>query len=141
MSDLHVIPDAEMLLGNFLRAQAELSGVHVFNNLPAGDKYHLLPIVRIYRWAGMPVVGEPFWADAALMQMDVWAQTQSTCYNTAAIVRALMDARLIGARPEGVVSRVEFGLFRYLPDPTFTSPDRKTAIARYRFDVTITVHP
>jgi hypothetical protein len=141
MTDLHIIPDAEKLLGDFLRAQSELAGLHVYSNLPSGDKYRLLPICRIYRWAGMPVVGEPLWADAALMQMDVWDQRQSTCYNWAAQVRACMSARLVGAQPLGTVSRVEFGLFRYLPDAAFTAPDRKTAIARYRFDVTITVHP
>jgi hypothetical protein len=141
MSDLHVIPDAEELLSVFLKAQPEMAGVAVFRNLPAGDKYHLLPIVRIYRWAGIPVVGEPLWADAALLQIDVWAGSQSAAFSTASTVRALATARLIGVHPQGVVSRVEFGLFRYLADPTFTAPDRRTAIARYRFDTTITVHP
>jgi hypothetical protein len=129
---LVVLPDAERVVVDFLRAQPELGDTaeRVYTALPAEPTW---PAVRVVRWGGWPVISRPLVLDQALCQVDVWGGTKAQASELARVMRALLAERL-AALPE--VSGVSFLMLIDNPDDTY-SPARP----HWRFDVSVMLRP
>lgn len=141
MSELDVIlpPNMEALVSAFLRDQdeiADLIGDHVYTALPkpkAGAD--LYPLIRVTLLIDEPT-GSPLWAIGYDMQIEAFGGSKDDAWRLAATARALLDQRLTGIHPEGVVNGVTNGGMVNLPDDSF-SP----AKPRYLFTSTVHAHP
>lgn len=129
------LPDVERLVANFLREDARMSalvGDRVYTVFPAQAGND--PLLILQRIGGEPPRSIPLVVDAAQLQLDAYGGPKAAAHELAALTRAVLYELEGATRPEGVVSAVRFGAFRWLPDETFTSPR-----PRYVFDVTLTV--
>jgi len=132
---LDLLPDAERLTANFLRANARIAalvGDRVYTVFPA--KAGAAPLLLLQRVGGEPPLSIPLVVDAAQLQMDAYGGPKQAAWELAATARAVLTELEGAARPEGVVSAVRFGALRWVPDETYTTPR-----PRYVFDVTLTV--
>lgn len=134
---VELLPDVEALVSAWLRADVDVTGLigqRVYTDLPARDK--TWPLVRLTRAGGAPTMSRPLYADRAVIQMDVWGGAKATARDIAETIRQrLCSDDFRGTHPEGVVTAVEVGQFRWLPDTTFDPPK-----PRYIFDLTVSVH-
>jgi hypothetical protein len=144
-----LIPDAEQLVSNYLRATAEvydLVGVdgdgnkRIYTVIPNDPTF---PLVKVVRIGGGPTTSRPLYHDRALLQIDAYGGNKKFAHTLSAMVlAALADAAFVGVHetddePLGVVSGVEFGAVqRWHPDP-----DYSPAKPRYLSDLAVHTHP
>jgi hypothetical protein len=134
-SQLSVLPDAVRLVSSFLRAQPEiraLVGDRVYSKLPPNVEF---PAVRLVQWTERPLIDEPLWLVTPGAQVDCWAGTKYLASTVARTTRAVLSARLVAANRD-TISGVRFGTLADAPDP-----DYEPALARFRFDLFVTIHP
>lgn len=128
--------DAERLVSAYLRAQPTINDIvaeRVYTDPPANL---LFPLVRIQQIGGAPIT-VPLWLDEALLQIDCYGGPKALARHLLDEVRDLMGSRsFITAHEMGVVTGVDFGDVRYLPDDTFDP-----AKPRWIFDVSVFTHP
>jgi hypothetical protein len=132
---LYVLPDAERIVADFLRAQPELAMLdgRIYTVLPAAPSW---PAVRVVRWGGQVIINRPLWLETAMCQVDVWGGGgKFEASLIARTMRALLAARLVAAEPQ-VVSAVAMGSLADDPDVTY-----QPARPRFRFDTYVTIHP
>lgn len=127
---LRVLPDAELLVVNYLRDIDELANlyVNVWTTLPPAPA---LPAVRVLRVAGAPAIRQHL--DVARLQVDTWADTKEQAHTVARLVQAALHD-MPGAHDEGVVTAVDDGVFRW-------APDDETGWAGYQADYLVYLHP
>lgn len=129
---LRLLPDAELLVVNRLRATAEVTalvGTRVYTQIPATPTY---PLIRVTRIGGVPAIRQHL--DVARIQIDAWGATQYQARTVAATAQAAIHAAT-GTHATGVVSNVEDDLgLTWSPDPDTDQP-------RYVFAVAISIHP
>jgi hypothetical protein len=129
---LRLLPDAELLTVNALRANADLTalvGARVYTAIPAEPTF---PLVRVTRIGGIPAISRHL--DIARIQVDVWGTTKFQARTVAATAQAAIHAA-IGARAEGVLTGVDDDLgLSWQPDPETDQP-------RYVFGVALYLHP
>lgn len=139
---LRLLPDAELLAVNALRADGDLDVLvdgRVYTAIPANATF---PLIRVIRIGGVPVIRQHL--DVARLQVDAWAgrlddpATAATAKGTARRVAAAAQAALhaaIGSHAEGVVTGVEDDLgLSWQPDPEENR-------ARYLFGLAMYLHP
>lgn len=157
MTDLVLLPDAELLVVSFFLDQPEITdfftaGVNgagsqiddpptdrVYTDIPKlkdGTPNPVFPLVRVSRFGGAPVRSRPAWLDQAAMQIEAYGGGRKTARQLAETCRALLDLRLPGVHAEGVVTNVRTQSFAYHPDDTY-----KPAKPKFDFVAVITAHP
>ena len=127
---LRVLPDAEMLVVNYLRSIEELANLYVdiWTRIPETPA---LPLVRVLRVSGTPAVRQHL--DVARLQVDTWADTKEDAHTVARLVQAALHD-MPGSHDEGVVTGVDDGVFRW-------APDDETGWAGYQADYLVYLHP
>jgi hypothetical protein len=134
MSDLIMLPDAERVLVDFLRAQPELIELidaRIFTALPGEPTW---PSVRVVRWGGWAAIYDPLVLDEAWCQVDTWADRKALASDVARLMRAVISARV--KRECDVVSGFRFGMMIDSPDTTFVP-----AKPHIRFDMSLMLRP
>lgn len=130
---LRVLPDAELLVSDWLRAHSDLDpilGNKIFTALPAGVSY---PCLVIRRLGGVPVVRQHL--DRARIQCDIWGRTKYEARTAAAAVQAALHEMPAATHALGVVTGVEDDLgLTWSEDPASNRP-------RYTFGVLVYLHP
>ena len=95
---LFVLPDAERIVTDFLRAQPELGDMldgRIYTVLPANPSW---PAARVVRWGGQAIINRPLWLETAMCQVDVWGGGgKFEASLIARTMRALLAARLVAA--------------------------------------------
>lgn len=130
-----MIPDAEALVSQYLRDQDSIEALvdeRVYTALPKSPEWPLLMVRRV---SGAPVTSRPLHLDAAVLQLDAYAETKKQAQTLVETARSEL-AELEGTHDLGVVSGVLFGPMSWLPDGDYTP-----AKPRYVADVTVFVHP
>lgn len=130
---LRVLPDAELLVVNYLRTIDELTNlyVEVCTRIPETPA---LPVVRVLRVGGTPTVRRHL--DVARVQVDTYAdgeEAKEIAHTVARLVQAALQ-EMPGSHDEGVVTGVDDGVFRW-------APDDDTGWAGYQADFLIYLHP
>jgi hypothetical protein len=131
MPTLELLPDAEQLVSEFLRAHPRITaliGDRVYTVLPA--KAGKTPLLLVQRVGGEPPFSQPLVLDIAQLQMDAYGGAKKAANGLAATARAVLTE--LEAHPE--VASVRFHSFRWVPDETFSPPR-----PRYVFDVDVAV--
>ena len=137
MPALVILPDAEVLVTQFLRQTVEVQarlGDNVFTVLPAG--FDGWPACRVVRIGGTT---DPLAVlDRPIMQVDVWGGPKLTAQEAAATIRAALSQRLPWTHgTAGTLGGViRMGTLRDVPDTSF-DPARP----RYIFDVQLVTRP
>lgn len=129
---LRLLPDAELLVVQALRATAEVAalvGTRVYTALPPDPTY---PVVRVTRIGGIPAIRQHL--DVARIQVDAWGTTKKQAFTVATTVQAALHA-MVGPHAGGVVTAVEDDL------GLTWSPDPETDRDRYVFGVAVYTHP
>jgi hypothetical protein len=132
---IYLTPNVEALVSAFLREQAEVTalvGDRVYTSLPKNVEW---PAVRVVVIDELPT-GSPLWLVGAIVQVDAWGGSKADAWRIANTCRAVMDRRLAGAHPEGVVSGVTPGGLIDQPDEDF-----EPAKPRWLFTSTVHAHP
>jgi hypothetical protein len=111
-AELLVLPDAEVDLVAFLKAQPELAELTgriytVFPSQAGGD-----PLLVVRRYGGEPIVRHPLVYEGALLQVEVYGGSKYDVARLGALVRALLDFR----------SPADVAAYRFIPDETFNPP-------------------
>ena len=133
--ELALLTDAERLVSGFLRRNARMAALvqdRVFTVFPA--KAGSAPMLLVQRVGGEPPLSQPLVVDAAQLQLDAYGGPKALAHELAATARAVLTELEGTAQPEGICAGIRFGVFRWLPDETYTPPR-----PRYVFDVTATV--
>lgn len=129
---LRLLPDAELLAVNALRANADLAalvGTRVYTAVPADPSF---PLVRVSRIGGIPTI--PQHLDVARLQVDAWGTTKHQARTVAATAQAALHAAT-GTHAQGVLTGVDDDLgLSWQPDPETDQP-------RYVFGVALYIHP
>ena len=137
-----MLPDVEQIVSLYLRSVTEVTdlvGQRVYTQLPNSPTF---PLVKLTRFGGAPVFNRPLHLDRALLQFDAYGGNKRESQQLAEMVRAaLADPDFVGLReldgdPIGVVTGVDFGDLRWLPDSSYTP-----AKPRYVFDIAVFTHP
>lgn len=129
---LRLLPDAELLVVNWLRARTEITALvstRVYTQIPAGPSF---PLIRITRIGGIPEIRQHL--DVARIQVDAWGTSQYQARTVAATAQAALHAA-VGLHATGVVSNVDDDL------GLTWSPDSETNQPRYVFGVALYIHP
>lgn len=130
--------DIEALLATFLRGQSDITDVtedRVYTDLPHERKY---PLILITRTGGGYIYAHHL--DAAEVNLDVYGGTHKLAQSLAGTCMSIMAAGLVGAHPEGVVTRIQANGIAYNPEPDSTDLQGH-ARPRYTVSATVTVHP
>lgn len=131
-----LLPDIEVLVTSFLRAQIEVTSIvnaRVYTEVPANPTF---PLVRVRRLGGFPALNRPLYVDRPLVQIEGYAATKGAARLLTETCRAVLAERAEGTHATGVVAGVTFGALLWLPDDDFTPPK-----PRYICDATLTVRP
>lgn len=134
---VQLLPNAEALLVDFLRDQAEVTALcsqRIYTVLP--NEHDTWPAVRVTRLGGRTITHVPLWLDAPFLQVDVWGGPKATAFTLTETIRAVIAERLAGVHDHGVVTKAEFGGVAFLPDQTW-----EPARPRYSLDLTLYTHP
>lgn len=132
---LRLLPDAELVVTTFLRAQtdvAALVGTRVTTALPPQPTW---PAVTVNRIGGVPTL--PGYLDLATLRLECWGTTKQQAETVARTVEAAM-LTLPGVHATATVTdaRQEGEGLRWDPDTTF-EPDRP----RYVMTYDVYLHP
>lgn len=128
--------DVERLVSGWLRAQPEVTELvagRVYTELPARAEY---PLLRLTQIGGQPLYSRPLWIDESLLQFDAYGGPKAMARQLMDTVRGLLDAGIVGTHDAGVITDVQWGLARYLPDDSF-DPSQP----RWVFEGTFISHP
>lgn len=129
--------NVEALISTWLAGQAEITALvedRVYTAIPGDPDW---PLLRIHRVGGAPPFTRPLWVDRARIQFDAYGGTKAQARTLADTTRALLSERILGTHDDhGVVTAVNLGTLRYLPDDDF-DPARP----RYVGDAVVTTHP
>jgi hypothetical protein len=137
-----VLPDAEQLVSRYLQTQGEMTDListRTYTEIPSEPDWPLLVVRRI---GGAPVGNRPLYHDRALLQLDAYGGPKKLALTIAETARAILaddvftGVHEVDGDPIGIVSGVEFGALRWLPDGDYTP-----AKPRYSFDVGVHTHP
>lgn len=132
---LELLPDAEQLVGTFLREHARVSAIvadRVYSVFPAQAGPNPLLLVQL---VGSDVpFSQPLVIEHAQLQFSAYGGPKKTAHDLMATVRAVLTELEGTVRPEGVVAGIRFGSVQWLPDEAFTPPR-----PRYVFDTTCTM--
>jgi hypothetical protein len=131
----YVIPDAERVVVEFLRAQSELDAEldgRIYTVMPTAPTF---PAVRVTRWGGWAVINNPLWLDECWCQVDTWGGSKAQASWVARLMRQLLAARLV-ASSAGIVTARRFGMMHDAPDTTYTP-----AKPHFRFDLSVLLRP
>lgn len=132
---LLVLPDAERVLVDFLRAQPELREAlddRVYTELPARPAW---PAVRVVRWGGWAAISEPLVLDEAWCQVDTWGERKAQVSDVVMLMRAVISDRL-KRQAADVCSGFRLGMLIDNPDATFVP-----ARPHFRFDMSLMLRP
>jgi Protein of unknown function (DUF3168) len=133
---LTLLPNAEALVSEFLRDQAEVVALvsdRVYTALPFGVEF---PAVRVVQYDTEFGTHQPLWVAAPLLQIDCWGGTKAQAWTLAATCMAALSERIEGGHTHGVVSGVRFSSWTDMPDT-----DYEPARPRFFFTAQLTVHP
>jgi hypothetical protein len=133
--DLNLLPDAERVVANFLRAQPRMQALvadRIYTAFPAQAGPG--PLLLVQRIGGEPPLSMPLVVDGAVLQLDAYGGPKATAYALAATARACLCQLEGQVMPEGAVGAVRFGALRWFPDDTYDQPR-----PRYLVEVTVTV--
>jgi hypothetical protein len=137
-----VLPDAEQLVSRYLQDQTDLIALIAARTYTEIPKEPTFPLLTVHRIGGAPVGNRPLYHDRALLQCDAYGGPKKLALTIAETARALLAGddftgiHEVDGDPIGIVSAVEFGAFRWLPDADYTP-----ARPRYSFDFAIHSHP
>lgn len=124
-----LLPDAEKLLGGFLREHADLVPLHggrVSTSL--GKDF---PAIRLTRISGLPL--HP-WEDSPVVQVECWAETRGAANDLARHTLAALGD-IIGAYPQGRVGGHE------IAGAIIPFQDDQTLRHKFQFDVRLLTYP
>ncbi len=129
--------DVELVVVTYLRRNGSrleaLVDDRVYTTVPKAATF---PLLRVVRFAGGPVRSVPLHLEAAVLQLDAYGGSKADARRLLDTARAeLADAHL-ATHTGAVVTGVDFGAVRYLPDGDYDPPR-----PRYSGDVTVYVHP
>lgn len=139
MSDeLRPPPNMEALISAFLRDQPEIVDDvddRVYTAIPKPSAPTVYPCVRVTQLLDQPN-GAPLWAVAFMIQIEAFGGSKSDAWRIASNCRAVIDGRLFGQYPLGVVNGSIPGSLLDLPDEDF-----EPAKPRWLFTSTIYGRP
>jgi hypothetical protein len=132
------IPDAEALAIHGLLTMPEVTdsalGERIYSVVP---KQRTFPLARVSRIGGDPMWnGDPYWAEQAACQVDVWADGGTVEARGLAELLRAASTRLPGVWPTGVISSVKVSGLVNSADSTYDPPK-----PRYRYTLQLVVHP
>jgi hypothetical protein len=136
--DVQIPVDAERLLVDWLRdieAVAEIFDDRIYTEVPRDPALQEFPLARVQRIGGAPT-SRLARLDNPLMQIDVWGGPKATALLGIETIRAWATRTLVGTHEGGVVTGVQAGSLRWLPDESF-APARP----RYSADLLLWLHP
>lgn len=145
MATLELLPDTERVISAFLRADddvAELAGERVYTAMP-GQSSKDDTLVLLRRVGGEPPFTQPLIFERCELQVDVYGGPKAAAHTLARTVqralaglRGVLTEEVIDVGPVivAVVSGVQLGAFRYVPDEVWQPPR-----PRYVFDATVYV--
>lgn len=136
MTALVTLPNAEALVSAFLRAQPEivaLVGDRVYTAIPAETVY---PLIRVTQYDDSKITSRVLWLVRFSIQIEAWGGSKGQAFNACATAQAALDQRGSGAHAQGVVTGVQFGSMRDLPDTAFSPAKPRFLTTAYLF-----VHP
>lgn len=116
--------DTEAAIAWVLRAGVDAP---VYGELPPDPPF---PCVRVLRVAGAPVNTRPLYLDAAMVQVDIFAESKGLARSIADSARVLLARVNNTETPFGWLTGCNLGSCQYLTEDAFT-PTK----ARYRFDL------
>ena len=128
-------PNIEALVSAFLRDQPEMIDLvddRGYTSIPKDAHY---PLFRVSQLGDAPT-GSPLHAIAFEVQVEAFGGSKSDAWRIAETARMLIDRRIVGVHPEGVVNGSTPGSLLDLPDETF-----QPAKPRYLFTSTIHARP
>lgn len=133
MTELVVLPDAELVTTTFLRAQTEITAT-VVTELP-GDKPDY--IIRVHQFNTLRQGGNARRIATAVLQIESYGGAKSTAKTVLETCFGLMIGRMPGVHDDGVVTGVSqaYGI-RDEPDITFTP-----ARPRWLGIIEVSLHP
>lgn len=130
---LILLVDAERLVGDYLRAHADIVGLvddRVYTQVPPNAQK---PFIRLQRIGGRTEAWRHL--ERARIQIEAWADSEVPAWELAATVQAVIKDAEVTTHDLGVVTFVGEALgLRNLPDPETLTP-------RYLFDALIYIHP
>lgn len=136
-----LIPDAEQIVSRWLQAQAAMIVQVAARTYTIVPDEPLFPLFLVRRIGGQPLGNRPLYHDRALLQGEAYGDRKKQAQEVAETARYLLSLDAftglheVDGDPVGVVAGVEFGAFRWLPDPDYTP-----AKARYSFDFAVHTH-
>ena len=130
---LPVLPDAELLITQFLHQQQDVIDAieqRVYTEVPSRATY---PLGKVHRIGGIPTIRQHF--DHPRIQVEAWADTKREAHDVGRILQAALHAMPESVHALGVVTGVDddLGLI-WLPDPVSKKP-------RYIFGIVAHIHP
>lgn len=133
---VELMPNVEALVSAFLRAQPEMIAIvddRIYTVLPGAVTY---PAVRVNQYDEGNVTSRPLWAVRASIQIEAWGGSKDQAFSILATAQACISERIEGVYSQGVVTGVEWGGRRDLPDPSFSPAKPRWMVSAY-----ITAHP
>lgn len=125
---IRTLPDAELVVANFLRAHPDLPG-GVSTELPPQPSYPWLTVQRV---GGIPSVAN--YLDVARLEITAWASTKDAAHGLARAAEAAA-LTLPGTRDGTVVTGVV-----QVGEGLRWNPDEETDRARYTFIIECYLH-
>lgn len=130
--------DIEALVVNFLLAQPSVTAIvagHVYTDMPHDRVY---PVVLVSRTGGGAIYKNHL--ENAEVSISAFGGTHKVAYNLANECLSTMSAALVGAYPEGCVTKVKAEAITYEPEPDSTDPQGHGR-PRFTVSVIVTAHP
>lgn len=130
--------DVEALVANFLRGQTSVTDIvedRVYTDLPHKREW---PLVLVNRTGGGSLYKD--WLEAAEVDVSAYGGTHKLAYLLAGACLSAMTGAMVGAHPEGVVTKVKASATAYEPEPDSQDPQGH-ARPRFTVSVVVTAHP
>ena len=133
-----VQPDVELVVRTYLvrtasRVRALVGNDRVYTVVPKDATF---PMLRVVRFGGGPVRQVPHHLIAAALQLDAYGGSKADARRLIDTALAELADMAEHTHDGAVVTGVNIGSARYLPEPVFTPPK-----PRYTADVTVIIHP
>lgn len=137
-----LIPDAEKLLWEFLRDQAEVTDLVAPERIVSAAPGDMAtPFVIMRRVSSRAVGGErPAVAEDVRIDFHCYGGAKSYAYEIADTIRSAIHERAIGQHERGVVAKAARGSMLYLPDSDITGEGGGPR-PRYLLEQRVTVKP
>ncbi len=145
MTDTLILhPNIESLTTTFLRAQPEIAAI--FGGTDVASRVvtalgtsQAFPAARVILFDSVHVTQRPQHLTKWSLQIDSWGGSKAEAERGLRTIVAAMSQRMLGAHTglfPGVVSRIQFGGMRDLPDRDYTP-----AKPRWMVTAVVTAHP